>query len=224
MAARDSVLFCTPCYGGQVTRGFWLSTIALEQHMMLAHLPHAWQTLENESLITRGRNVLSAHFLASEFDKLFFIDADILFTPDDVGKILSLDADVGVGVYPMKARGAGYNAWIKGKLAKDILPFERPVEVDYAGTGFMCIRRSVFGRLKSAYPKLRRQEGLMHDRKPGECWNFFGQMPIDVPGELSIEVSEDYAFCERFRRIGGKIVMDPSVRLKHIGTAVYDGT
>lgn len=165
----------------------------------------------------------------TDYRAMMFIDADIVFTPEDVGKIWSLDVPFGVGVYPMKKKGSGYAAWINDKLVKDLSIYKTPIEVDYAGTGFMLIRRNVFYEMAEAYPSLKRQEAKVDGdvlKKTWNIWNFFGQMPstsVWAENDPPIELSEDYAFCKRYKDMGGKIVMDPSVRLKHVGSYVYDG-
>jgi hypothetical protein len=36
-------------------------------------------------------------------------------------------------------------------------------------------------------------------------------------------LSEDYAFCRRWQRIGGKIWLDTTINLNHIGRHAYKG-
>jgi GT2 family glycosyltransferase len=109
----------------------------------------------------------------------------------------------------MKRPGAPYAAWRDGKLVTDLAP--TPFAVDYAGTGFMMIRRSAFRKLKEAHPEWRYEEGHV-----GECWGFF-QDPI----EDGVHLSEDYFFCKRWRELGGEVLMHPEVKLKHHGAFAY---
>jgi hypothetical protein len=37
------------------------------------------------------------------------------------------------------------------------------------------------------------------------------------------DVTEDYAFCDRWRELGGRVFIDPSVRLSHVGEKAYAG-
>src|SRR6185369_3256240 len=142
-----SILFCTPCYGGQVTAQHWKSTLELRLELTRAGIPHDWLIGTNESLITRARNEMTRSFLESDHTHMFWVDADIDYTVDDIGKIWDMQADIGVGVYPMKKRDQQwYAAWKDGGLVKDLDQYKGPVEVDYAGTGFMCIKRHVIER------------------------------------------------------------------------------
>ena len=138
-----SVLFCTPCYGGMVTEAYLRSCLDLRAVLTEAKIDHDWLTGRNESLVHRARNEMTATFLKTDFERMMWIDADIEFSPDDVAKLWNLDTDIAVGVYPMKRKDkCWYAAWMKGELIKDLDQFSEPQEVDFAGTGFMMIKRS----------------------------------------------------------------------------------
>src|SRR6185437_7655631 len=116
-----SLLICTPMYGGLCTAGYWRSTLALEAVFNDRKIAHDWLETTNESLITRGRNTSAARFLKGDWSKLFFIDADIEFEPEDVAHLWNLceaGADVAVGCYPRKELKAEYAAWVNGRLLK----------------------------------------------------------------------------------------------------------
>src|SRR6185503_9611174 len=132
------ILFCTPCYGGMVTAPHFKSCLELRAELHRAGVPHDWLIGWNESLVHRGRMEMTASFLASGHTHLFWLDADIDFTPEDVAAVWNLDADIAVGVYAMKKRDEQwYATWKGGALVKDLDQFAGPVEVDFAGTGFM---------------------------------------------------------------------------------------
>lgn len=168
-------------------------------------IPHEFSILTNESAVHRARNQLAKSFLDTDYDRLMFIDSDIEFQPDQVGRLWALDADIAVGVYPMKKMGAPYAAWVDGKLVEGLEDLEAPMEVDYAGTGFMMIKREVF-------------EAMVDDVKceqteQGDRYRFFHFDNV-LDG---CEISEDYEFCRLARQLGFKVMMDPKIRLKHYG-------
>lgn len=209
-----SILFATPCYGGMLTLPYFNSCMELHEELNRAGLEHTWLTTANESLIVRARNTMASTFLKSDYEYMMFLDADIGFSPEDVSKLWNLQVPVAVGAYPMKRKDAPLSAWKDGKLLDisplgPIKPDDSPFPVDYAGTGFMLIHRDVFERLKSEVVEY--EEGHV-----GQCWGFFDLMYKD-----GISLSEDYAFCQRYRDIGGEIVLDPSIKLSHTGTFTY---
>jgi hypothetical protein len=213
-----SILFATPAYGGEVKLGYDRGCKALAAELTACGFQFAWLDTENESLITRGRNTMVAQFRRTEFEYLMWIDSDIEFTADDVGKLLAMNADVAAGCYRMKKPGSKYAAWVNGALIDDLDKFKEPVAVDYAGTGFMMIHRRVFDKLEPHVTPL--WEGQV-----GECHGFFSQKLISHEDSgRYIELPEDYSFCLRWRDIGGKVMMDPSVRLIHHGSFAYGQT
>ena len=204
-----SILFCTPCYGGMVTAQHFKSCMNLRDELHKQGVDHDWLIGWNESLITRARNEMTAQFLKTGFRYMMWLDADIEFEPEDVAKLYNLDADIAVGVYAMKKKDQQwYAAWKDGALVKDLDQFTGPVEVDYAGTGFMLINRRVI-------------EALAKDAESYE--GQFGRVSAlyMTPIHNDCFESEDYHFCRIARRAGFKVVMDPSVRLGHYGQYRY---
>ena len=200
-----SILFCTPCYGGMVTAQHFQSCMNLKEELTKIGLAHDWLIGWNESLITRARNEMTATFLSTGHSHMMWLDADIESTPEDVAKLWNLQADIAVGVYAMKKRDKQwFAAWKDGSLVKDLDQFTNPIEVDYAGTGFMLISRNVIERLV--------QTAESYDGPNGRVPALY-MTPIHNDGFES----EDYHFCRKAREAGFKIMMDPSVRLGHWG-------
>lgn len=151
---------------------------------------------------------MTASFLKTEHSHLFWLDADIEFTPEDVAAVWNLQADIGVGVYRMKKPESQFAAWCNGELVTDLGKFDKPIAVDYAGTGFMCIAREVI-------------EKLSHKAKSYEGPDGRVSAIYMTPIHNDVFESEDYHFCRKAREAGFKIVMDPKVRLGHIGQFRY---
>lgn len=193
------------------------SYMALETALNAGGVPRDYLHGSNESLITRARNSMAASFLETDHTHLMWIDADIEFSPDDVAALWNMDVDVAVGVYAMKKPDAAwYAAWVDGELVKDLDRFGGgPVSVDYAGTGFMMIRRDVLEKMIAAYPETA-YEG--NDPSGGERTEY---ALFDTEIREGAYLSEDYLFCQRWRDMGGEIRMNPKVRLRHIGQYAF---
>lgn len=205
-----SLLICTPMYGGQCTSAYFGSALALKDALTAGGVAHDWLVGRNESLVQRARNACVATFLETDYRKLLFIDADIEFTAEDVARLWNMDADVAVGIYAMKKPDeAWYAVWRDGVLVTDLDGFGgEPVAVDYAGTGFMMIDRSVFGRLCAPEYEAARPDG---------SGTRVERAYFDTGVEDGIYLSEDYWFCKRWREAGGEVLAHPDVRLKHWG-------
>jgi len=93
-----SILFCTPCYGGQVTTHHFQSCLDLKEVLTQREVEHDWLLMWNESLVQRARNNLVKQFWETENEKLMFIDADIEFTAEDVCELWNMETDIAVGV------------------------------------------------------------------------------------------------------------------------------
>lgn len=201
-----SILFCTPCYGGQATTGFMVSQMRLQENLLASGIPHDFNIGRNESLVTRARNEMTGWFMKGSFERQMWIDADIEFGVEDVAKLWNMNVDIAVAAYSMKLPDKPLSAWKDGKLVKlEECPSE-PFEVDYAGTGFMMIKRAV-------YEKLQPETYMGPDGRVSA----FYMTPIHNDGFES----EDYHFCRKAREAGFKIMMDPSIKLGHIGQFRY---
>ena len=188
--------------------------------MKNAGFSHDLLMMKHESLITRARDNCITSYLETDYDRMLFIDADIEFSGEDIAKLWNLDVDVAVGAYPMKRIDCPVAGWVNGELI-DTAKMDGPTEVDFAGTGFMMIKRRVFKSFQENFPERFHKEG-----KPGEpvfsyrksfCY-FYSRLSDGDDWADRIRWPEDYAFCHDFRAIGGKIILEPSIRLKHYGT------
>ena len=139
---------------------------------------------------------------------MMWLDADIEFTSDDVAKLWNLQTDIAVGFYSMKLPEKPLSAWKDGKLIKIGDCPKEPFEVDYAGTGFMMIRRNVIEKLCETAQSYQGPNGRV---------SALYMTPIHDDGFES----EDYYFCRKAREAGFKIIGDPSIKLTHWGQFGY---
>jgi hypothetical protein len=90
-------------------------------------------------------------------------------------------------------------------------------QVAYVGSGVMLARREVVQRVTDAHPELVADLEDLGGPTP----MIFEPMIEPDSGE---HLSEDYAFCRRWRDLGGEIWADVQSRYSHIGHAVYSGS
>jgi hypothetical protein len=98
------------------------------------------------------------------------------------------------------------------------------------GTGFMMIKREVFPAMEKAYPQLRYKPdhvGQAHFDGSRYIHAFFDTI-IDTKdsatgGGSDRYLSEDYMFCQLWRKQGGQIWLCPWMRTQHIGTYHFQG-
>lgn len=235
------LIIATPCYGGMVSQRYMQCCCALLLDTASKGIAVQIELLGRESLITRGRNALVAKFLDDpDATHLMFIDADIGFEPAQVLRMLAFDRDVVAGMYPLKDitwDGAALDRARKGE-SLDQAPMrfvglaceerERQSEDGfvtgvYAGAGFLMIKRRVFERLRDSYPHLQYKAAhttASPSLSPNQ-YAFFDCVIDQASGEY---LSEDYAFCQRWRALGGKIWLDTRSLLAHVGPYEFIGT
>lgn len=205
----DGILVCTPMYGGLCTKAYFNSIMQLIEEWQKAGFSYQIATGSNESLITRARNEMTRTFLQeTDFSHQLWIDADMEFEPEAVGKLWNLQTDVAVGLYSMKRPDFPLSAWRNGKLVKLNECPREPFEVEYAGTGFMMLSRAAVEKMAAHSESY---EGP-HGRVPAIYM---------TPITNDCFESEDYFMCRRWRELGGKIIADPGIKLGHIGQARY---
>lgn len=234
-----TIMVATPMYGGMCTGPYVSGLISTLNVMRQVNVPVFWAQIMNESLITRARNELVRIFLEKGFDYLMFIDADISFDGEAMAQLLYADRDVSCGLYPKKeidwqkvlaAAQAGkedikeYGGSFVLNMVEGgsgVADEDGMVEVRHGGTGFMMIKRQVFEKLIPHVPTYRTSTVRNENNefvKP--LTHEFFTTSIDETGAL---LSEDYHFCDLWRKHGGKIYTNPFIKLEHVGTYVYTG-
>ena len=107
--------------------------------------------------------------------------------------------------------------------AKNIRLDNNVIEVVHSSTGFMMIKRSVFEKMKKAYPdKEINQDTLINGKlqKTPEMWNFFDTLHNP---EDKTYLGEDFAFCKLWKNIGGKCHAYVDDYITHVGEHSYKG-
>jgi hypothetical protein len=238
---KPSLMIATPMYGGMCTGHYVAGLLGTLNKMRQVGVPVYWAQIMNESLITRARNELVRLFLEKGFDNLMFIDADISFDAQAVATLMAADRDIICGVYPkkeidwkkvgdaaklgkddLKDYGGAFVFNMVTELGKVETDKDGCIEIRHGGTGFMLIKRQVFIDLMPHVPTYRTSS--FKDPETGEyakpLTHEFFATSIDHTGAL---LSEDYHFCELWRKNGGKIYANPFIKLEHVGTYVYTG-
>jgi hypothetical protein len=240
---KPKIFIATPMYGGMCAGFYTQSIIQLLTTCQANGVDAEFSFMFNESLITRARNSLTHTFLKTDCSHLMFIDSDIKFRAEDVIHMIRADKDILCGIYPKKEIN-----WHSVKAAMDRgVPFDQlkshtgsfvvnlvnyagevtvpvnvPVEIFNGGTGFMLIKREVFGKLGESVPSYSNDVvDLGGKMKQSEPIKEFFTTSIE-PGTNRL-LSEDYHFCRIWRETGGQVHAAPWCQLSHIGTYAFEG-
>jgi len=211
----------------------WRKKIGVRFHLM------------KSSLVTQGRNMCVSAFLESDSTHLLFIDSDISFNAGAAERLVACDKDIISIPYPLKDMNwdKALKLFGEGKLktAQDIrnkafyrYPMKVPdnnaikikdgiIEVTHSPTGFMMIKREVFDKMIEKYPHLRIDQDQVingkNERLP-HMWNFFD---TQFDQEKHTYLGEDFAFCKRWKDIGGKCYAWIFDYITHVGEHQYTG-
>ena len=249
---RNRHLFiATPAYGGMVGEAYLKAMVRIGILFRSYNLHFTLSTIANESLITRGRNTLTAMFMSDpKYTDMIFIDADIHFEAESVLKLWhhinnpkNEGVELAIGAYPKKSinwqqmhdavakNGASVEEMLKhqGSYVLNIradnkgrIPLNNGLIPVYdGGTGFMMFKREVIQKMMDKWPDLHYKNDLNTDPKHDPYMYALFDTIIDPTTRRYL--SEDYTFCRRYQELGGTIWMDPSINLDHQGNYLFKG-
>lgn len=210
-------MFATPSRDSHVSVEYDQSKLATDRLFRANGIRCAWGIVAGDNYLANARNHLATSFLAhAPATDLFFIDDDVGWNPEDALSLVLREDDVVAGVYQKKCLGTVWPVDIvEPKIIRDGLWLtERRVP-----TGFMRIRRNVIERLAEVSPTYWHvaDDGTAHRRI-----GIFEMGATDAKGsEASVWATEDFAFCQKWRSLGGEIWIDPRIRLTHRGSFVW---
>jgi hypothetical protein len=243
------ILIATPCFNNQLYTGYFHSIIKTIEYLNKMNIQFNIATTGNESLVTRARNYFVSIFLANpEYTHLLFIDADIVFNPMSIVRMVLAEKDIIAGVYPKK--GIQWNKIYEiiknnNKLEEELIQeitndyavnlkkhnndnYELKLEngflrVSYTATGFMMIRRNVFIKMMEKYPECKYTNDVLGYNNGNNVNYFYSFFDCFIDKESNRYLSEDYAFCKRWIDLNGEIWIDLLCNLNHFGSFEFKG-
>lgn len=132
------------------------------------------------------------------YDKIFWIDSDIVWTPEDFLKLYFADLDVISGLYLLDDEKSVPVQVVDGflRLEKANVKFlEKTFQAGAVGFGFVCIKSGVFESMPRPWFKLARLN--RGDERP------------------ELMVGEDFSWCYSAIKNGFKIWVDATVQVTH---------
>ncbi|MDA3833421.1 MAG: hypothetical protein PF495_08490 [Spirochaetales bacterium] len=213
------VLFAIPSYEGKITVETTSSMLALQLYYGKQGLKYGTDYeicfLQACPYISIQHNRLVSSFMNTDATDFFMIHDDIGFKPKDVINILNQEEDFVSGAYPRKGDDkTDFPVKAKPDGNGNIISKDGLIEAEWVQTGFLRIKRTVFEKMQDAYPELK-----YIDREEGPSYDLFAH-GINKDG---IWVGDDYAFCDRWTAIGGKIWIYPDIDFSHIGKRISHG-
>jgi hypothetical protein len=161
-----------------------------------------------------NRDFVLDEFLQGDWDKLLWIDSDMVWKHEDFATMVALSCLPGVDVvmapYPAKTETLRYHFDIPEGAKKH--PDIDLIECNGGGLGFTIVNRKPLEDLTAGMPKVV---------FPGTGDEFRRVFRFDAPN--GVLRGEDYAFFADLRALGHTVWLAPFIELGHVGTKTWRG-
>ena len=166
--------------------------------------------------ISKARNNLARYFLdETKCDYMLSVDSDMSFAVNDVERLVLRDLPLIGGLYRQRVIQRQPLYVLNTLTAAPFNPRASDLqEVRYAGTGFLLIHRTVFEQIAEANPELAYVTDSNEAER--EQYGFFECMIRDHR-----RLSGDWAFCQRWLDLEGKVFVDCARVIPHLGKAPF---
>ena len=238
-----SIFVATPVHS-DVSIHYFQACLEFQKHCLKNDILASFQVMKS-SLVTQGRNLCVSSFMESKHTHLLFVDSDIDFQAQSIFKMVAADKDVISVPYPLKqlmwdkayeriSKGSIKNAKdlkfkglytypMKVQDEKNIKIKDGVIEVTHSPTGCMLIKREVIEKMIKAYPE---KEIIQKTVINGELINrpyFYNLFDTEFDSVNKSYLGEDFAFCKRWKDLGGKCYALITDRITHVGEHQYRG-
>ena len=189
-----------------IPSGDYMPVLTVSCLLNLRHEPRDVVQIQTGSLVYNSRTHLANAALSDpSFTHILWIDSDMAFPPDTLTRLIEDDKDIVTCIcYGRVGKHApcAYKSVRKGSKRKAgiITPIDitesmpKLIEVDGCGSAMVLVKTDV-------YRKVNKRLHEWYEPK----WN----------------LGEDIAFTERAKKCGYKIWCDTTIKIGHIGSAVY---
>ncbi|HET6455522.1 MAG TPA: hypothetical protein VFI02_14045 [Armatimonadota bacterium] len=174
------------------------------ENMIQSTAPHGieigWSRMSGP-LLPQMRDEMSILALEKKYTHLLFIDADMMFPPHGLVRLLNREVDIVSGMYfkktpPYTPLAARCNDKGQPQLIQEWEDDVLLDDIDRVGAGFLLIKTEVFEKMQ---------------RPRFMCY-------FDKWEEIN---HEDWYFCKKARQLGFKIHLDTGLQLGHVGPYIY---
>jgi hypothetical protein len=208
------VLVGTPAHDGRLEVYYVQALMETISYMKTKQFDVHPVFMSYDSLVQRARNDLIKIAIEQDYDYLFFIDSDMTWDPQWMYDLIQTPVDVISGTARKKTDDElQFAIKIKADFenAKRLSSNQDVMEVAGTGMAFTKITKNAFTKvwdISKPYKNGERDSRMVFD------------IGIDDEGEL---YSEDTAFCNKWKSLGGTTWVNISMTCGHIGSKVFTG-
>lgn len=154
------------------------------------------------------------------------IDADMGWNPHDIMRMITSGRDFVAGIGCKKKLPLEYCVGNFSDTDGHLEPctFKKTGDqlVGYpksVGTGFVMITKQCALRMRQAHDYLKYIDRFDNQ----EVWALYDPIILEGKDGYRARHFDDFAFCHRWRKIGGVVAVFPDIHLKHEGTYMFEG-
>lgn len=215
---QQHIYFGLPMYGGMCSESTFTGLLRFAIIATKLKINFTMDVVYNESLIPRARNNLVSKFLSMpNATHLMFIDVDLGFEAESILRLLLNNKDVVGGLYPKKSLPVSY---VVNTVPNPQVFQDDTVEVSTLGTGFMLIKRHVIEKMIGTFPELKYKDDIGFGKQYEH--NMYALFDTAISPDQHY-LSEDWTFCYRWKKMGGRIFANTSIKLDHTGFYKFRG-
>lgn len=230
-AKTKKIMLAVPAYTGEVHMLTMRSLMGeVAQLSGRGYVAHLIDEIGN-GLIADVRAKFVARFLAEkEFTHLMMIDADVAWVPGAICRLLEHDEEFVCGLYPRRSDPLTFNMRSAMENGEGLTINDKGLLEGVWGVpfGFVLLSRACCEKMVEAYEDLafdaeRGRDPQGRDVQGIKAWAVFDPYRLKNGDGTTTKLGEDYAFCQRWRDIGGKVYVDPSISMGHTGLKTFSG-
>lgn|SRR3989338_1587808 len=241
---QEKILLAIPAFGGNVHLHCLRSIFGLLKNKAINdHYDLDFIGISNEALISRARQDLAKYAIDNNYDKIFFIDADISFTVEQFFSIVAGGKDVVAGTYMVKTLQSPrlnfnlfedvnkemierYNVLPNTLEGFKVLQREHArdnpiIKARQVPTGFLCIATSVLNVLANKVPFYYTNQGTAFHHTPEELEKMKVSELFPVSIQAGCLESEDWGFCRLCQENNIDVYLHTGVVVEHHGSIVF---
>ena len=213
-----SVCVSLPAYD-QMHVGTCLSLVKLFDKFTAAKIKTTINTFKCP-YIGYSRNILAALFLQSGFDYQLFVDADVEFEPEVIGRMIISEKDFICCPYRKKTQDNSVKYSVNFEDHQNVnIDSKGVTEIKRGPAGLTLIHRKVYEQLIAKHPELHIKNYSAISKDAAKyLYNFW-----ETEFKDGIWIGEDVKFCDLAREAGFKFHAVVDGETTHYGTMGYKG-
>lgn len=217
------ILIALPAFGYQNSSETTKSLVALTKELAERQIFGGLACHSFPDIVDLRNVLLSVWYEAVDATHMLFVDADMGFEPDHVKDMVLADKQLCGAIYPKKRFPI---TWVGSALDPAPQPEGNLLEVEGIGCGLMLIRKDCISNMLDAG-----QADIQTDLSGTALNSLLEPHGVKrlirafdkVVTEDGRHLSEDFSFCHRHRKAGGKVFACINHTISHYGVYPFSG-